>query len=63
MSKRLVKGDNFGESMIFGVCYGIAEYLSIDVTLIRFIWAITIICYGVGFIPYIILAIIMPNKD
>ena len=62
MSKRLTKGDSF-DSKICGVCYGLAEYFGIDVTIIRFIWVIAILFYGVGLIPYIILAIIMPNKD
>lgn len=63
MSKKLVKGDNFGESMISGVCYGISEYFDIDVTILRFIWVIAVLFYGFGLIPYIILAIIMPNKE
>lgn len=62
-NKRLVKGDDFGESMIAGVCYGLAEYFGIDVTILRFIWVIAVLFYGVGLVPYIILAIIMPNKE
>lgn len=62
MSKRLTKGDPF-DSMISGVCLGISDYFGIDVTILRFIWVIAILFYGVGLIPYIILAIIMPDKD
>lgn len=62
MSKRLTKGDPF-DSMISGVCLGISDYFGIDVTILRFIWIIAILFYGVGLIPYIILAIIMPDKD
>lgn len=62
-NRRLVKGDDFGESMIAGVCYGLAEYFGIDVTILRFIWVIAVLFYGVGLIPYIILAIIMPIKN
>lgn len=62
MSKKLTKGDSF-DSMISGVCSGLSEYFEIDVTILRFIWVIAILFYGVGLIPYIILAIIMPNKD
>jgi phage shock protein PspC (stress-responsive transcriptional regulator) len=61
MSKRLTKGDSF-DSMISGVCSGIAEYFDIDVTILRFIWVICILFHGWGLLPYIILAIIMPNK-
>jgi len=62
MSKRLTKGDPF-DSMISGVCLGLSDYFGIDVTILRFIWIIAILFYGVGLIPYIILAIIMPDKD
>jgi len=62
MSKRLTKGDSF-DSMVSGVCLGLSEYFGIDVTILRFIWVIAILFYGWGLIPYIILAIIMPNKD
>lgn len=62
MSKRLTKGDSF-DSMFSGVCLGLSEYFEIDVTILRLIWLIAILYYGVGLIPYIILAMIMPNKD
>ena len=62
MSKRLTKGDSF-DSMVSGVCLGLSDYFGIDVTILRFIWVIAILFYGVGLIPYIILAIIMPDKD
>ncbi len=62
MNKRLTKGDPF-DSMVSGVCLGLSDYFGIDVTILRFIWVIAILFYGVGLIPYIILAIIMPDKD
>ena len=62
-NKRLVKGNDFGESKLCGVCYGLSEYFNIDVTIIRFIWVIAVLFYGVGILPYIILALIMPNKE
>jgi phage shock protein PspC (stress-responsive transcriptional regulator) len=62
MSKRLTKGDPF-DSMVSGVYLGLSDYFGIDVTILRFIWVIAILFYGVGLIPYIILAIIMPDKD
>ena len=61
MNKRLTKGDPF-DSMIGGVCSGLSEYLNIDVTLIRIVWLFSVLCYGVGLLPYIVLAFIMPNK-
>ena len=62
MNKKLTKGDSF-DSMVSGVCLGLSDYFGIDVTIFRFIWVIAIMFYGWGLIPYIILAIIMPNKD
>jgi len=63
MSKKLVKGNDFRESKLCGVCCGLSEYFGIDVTILRFIWVIAVLFYGVGLIPYIILAIIMPDKE
>ena len=62
MSKRLTKGDSF-DSKICGVCSGLSEYTGIDVTIIRFVYVICVLFYGISIIPYIILAIIMPDKD
>lgn len=62
MNKKLTKGDSF-DSMVSGVCLGLSDYFGIDVTILRFIWVIAIMFYGWGLIPYIILAIIMPDKN
>lgn len=48
--------------LICGVCSGVAEYFNIDPTLIRIVWAVLILCAGFGILPYIICAIIMPDK-
>lgn len=46
-----------------GVCGGIAEYLNVDPTLVRLIWAlVTLGTVGVGVIGYVICAVIMPPK-
>ena len=60
MSKKLTKGS---DGMINGVCSGLSEYFDFDVTIIRFAWLLAILFKGVGLILYIILAIIMPDKD
>ena len=62
MNKKLTKGDPF-ESKIAGVCLGLSDYFGVDVTIIRFIWVIITLFYGCGLIPYIILALIMPDKE
>ena len=48
--------------MIDGVCAGIAEYLDIDPTVVRVLWAIITCFAGVGVIGYLLCAIIMPRK-
>ena len=47
--------------MIAGVCGGIGEYLNVDPTAVRVLWAIIACCGGVGIAAYIICAVIMPN--
>ena len=47
--------------MIAGVCAGVAEYLNIDPTVVRVIWAIA--AFGsVGLLAYIACALIIPEK-
>ena len=47
-----------------GVCGGFAEYLNIDPTLVRLIWAlVTLGTGGMGLIGYIVCAVIMPRKS
>ena len=57
--KRLVR--LMREKSIAGVCAGFADYLEIDITLMRIIWLCTAIFTGVGFIAYLICWIIMPK--
>lgn len=48
---------------VAGVCAGLADYLDLDVTLIRVIWLILILCAGTGLLAYIIMAIVVEPKD
>lgn len=60
--KKLKKSSN---KMLSGVCAGIAEYFSIDATLVRVIYACLCVftaCFP-GLLLYIILCIIMPNPE
>lgn len=45
-----------------GVCGGLAEYLNIDPTVIRVIWAITSLFVFVGIIAYVVCAVIIPEE-
>ncbi|MFI3207588.1 MAG: PspC domain-containing protein [Eubacteriales bacterium] len=58
--KKLYKSAN--QRMICGVCGGLAEYFSVDVTLIRLGLALLGLT-GSGFLFYIIAAIIMPEDN
>jgi len=57
---RLVR-PRFGRK-VAGVCLGFAEYFDIDVTVVRLVWLVTAVMTGIGFIPYIIAWIIMPEE-
>ena len=47
---------------VAGVCLGFAEYFDIDVSLVRVVWLITALMTCVGFIPYILAWIVMPEE-
>lgn len=50
--------------MICGVCGGIGEYLNIDPTLVRLIWALcSAASVGMGLIVYFIAAVVIPEND
>ena len=57
--KRLQKSRT--QRIMFGVTGGIAEYLGIDVVLVRVGFLVLALLDGVGIIAYIALAIFMPN--
>lgn len=60
MAKKLYKDKS--NEMICGVCSGIAKYFDIDPTIIRLIWALTIVFAGTGLLVYFICAIVIPNE-
>ncbi len=60
MNRRLCKIEK--GKIIDGVCGGLAQYLGIDATLVRLIWAAFTLLGGSGIILYIVAAIIMPRE-
>ncbi len=56
MEKTLRKSN---DQMLLGVCGGLAEYFSIDPSIVRIILALFTLLGGSGVLLYIILAIIM----
>lgn len=61
MSKRIYK--NREKKMLCGVCAGLAEYFDIDPTLVRVLWAVVSLGYGIGLLAYIVCAIVFPDKS
>jgi phage shock protein C len=58
MVRKLVKG----EKKIFGVCSGLANYFDIDPTIMRLLFVVAFLGFGVGLLAYIVMALIMPEK-
>lgn len=50
------------DRMIAGVCGGIAEYSNIDPTVVRLLWLLVSLLWGVGITAYIIAWIIIPEE-
>jgi len=61
MIKRLYRSRS--SKMIGGVCGGLADYFDIDPVLVRAIFVITTLAYGIGFIAYIVFWIIVPEEN
>lgn len=49
------------DKMIGGVCSGLAAYFDVDITLIRILAVVALICMGFGFWAYVILWIVAPK--
>ena len=60
MEKKLKRSAN---KMIAGVCGGLAEYLGMDATIVRVIYAVLVLFGGVGILLYLILALLMPKAE
>jgi len=60
MAKKIYRSRK--DSMIAGVCGGIAEYFEIDSTLVRLLAILVVLLGGVGVIAYIIAWIIIPQN-
>jgi phage shock protein C len=50
------------DKVFAGVCGGLAEYFNMDAVLVRLIFLVLVIAAGGGFLAYIILWIITPEK-
>ena len=59
MEKKLYRST--ANKTIAGVCAGLAEYLNIDPTIVRVIWALVGLS-GAGLLAYLVCALIIPEK-
>ena len=58
--KRLYRSKN--EKMVAGVAGGLAEYLNLDVTIIRLLFTVMLFVGGGGGIIYLLMMIIVPEE-
>ncbi|MBI5294065.1 MAG: PspC domain-containing protein [Chloroflexi bacterium] len=53
-----------GNTMIAGVCAGLAEYLNIDPTVVRLLFVLGFFLTGPGvFLAYLIMAVVVPLEN
>ncbi len=57
--KKLFRNEN--EKVLGGVCSGLAHYFNIDTVVVRIIFVILMFSFGIGFIPYLILWVVVPS--
>ncbi|MCL2054025.1 MAG: PspC domain-containing protein [Oscillospiraceae bacterium] len=56
--KKLAKSSR--NKVLCGVCGGFADYLNIDPTVVRILWALLSCFFFIGVVAYIVAAIVMP---
>ena len=58
--KKLTKSEN---KVLAGVCAGLAEYMGMDITVMRILYALLTLCSAAfpGVLLYLIMALIMPD--
>lgn len=58
--KKLKRSNN---KMIGGVCAGLADYLNLDVTIVRVLWVLFTCFVGAGLLAYIVCLVVMPTEE
>ena len=61
MYKKLYRST--GNKMIAGVCAGVANYLNVDVTVVRLLWAVVSLFAGAGILAYLLAWFIIPEDN
>lgn len=60
MEKKLYK--NLKEKKLAGVCAGLADYLKMDVSIVRILVVVLCLCGSLGLWLYLACALILPEK-
>jgi len=59
MAKKLKRSQ---DRILGGVCSGLAEYFDIDPVIVRLLWLLTVLTFGVGAVGYLVAWIIIPSE-
>ncbi|MEA5060765.1 MAG: PspC domain-containing protein [Candidatus Pelethousia sp.] len=59
MAKTLYRSES--GKMICGVCKGVAEYFDVDVSIVRIVWGVLAFTF-IGFVAYLIAAVVLPKQ-
>jgi phage shock protein C len=59
-SRRLYRSTN--DRMISGVCAGLAEYMDIDATIVRLLFALGLFAGGATFWAYLVMMLVVPEE-
>ncbi len=60
MAKQLYRSNT--DKVISGVCGGLGEYFGINSVIIRIVVLVLFFSWGIGLVPYIIAALIIPKR-
>lgn len=58
MAKKLTLSS---DKKIAGVCGGVANYFDIDPLIVRIVWLVLALCYGVGVVAYLVCWLALPK--
>ncbi len=58
--KRLLRSSS--DRVISGVCAGLADYFGLDPAIVRLIFVVLFLAGTIGFWPYLILWLVMPEE-
>jgi len=50
------------DKKLAGVCGGLAEYFDLDSMMVRIVFVIAVLGFGIGILPYIILWLVLPKN-